>query len=51
MRISNEPKENTIKFRIDNVLYNRLQEYSKRSGVSVSEIIRESIKVYLDKRK
>ncbi len=43
MRMSTDPKENTIKLRINDDMRNYIEKASKRKGNSISEYVRELI--------
>lgn len=43
MRMSTDPKENTIKLRINDDMRNYIEKSSKRKGNSISEYVRELI--------
>lgn len=49
MRVTNDPKDKTYKFRVPELLANKIDTESKKKGITVSEFIRRAIEEYLKK--
>lgn len=51
MRITNDPKDKTYKFRVPESLASKIDSESKRKGITVSEFLRRAVEEYLKEGK